>query len=329
MPNKPTKHHYVPQFYLRGFYDSTDRLHVYDRLKQRYSKPLTSKSIAFEAGYYFIENDSSKESADIEYLLGTFETKAQPVIAKLIQGIDITRDERIAMAAFVALQSQRVPHVEKRLRESSHKAGLALMKESAKRGYFSSLIKGKYSNGSTPFPNPEEIDAYMIKAIDEGRITQTLPKNNVIRFMLEAAAKLEVGYFNNDWIIVEAPSGSAFITSDNPVANIGKGFLGPDSIRVFPINKNVSLVIGNSGTPTQYRRRASKREVKGINDAIAERSDRYIIGSNEQLLRSVVNRTKTITTSNEPRAEVSVFQNPDNPNSTFFRLDHTGPDSRG
>lgn len=322
---KPKKHHFVPQFYLREFYDEQKRLHVFDRVAKRYREYSSTKGIAYEVGYYFIETADEQESTQIEEALGVFESKARPVMQKLVARNDIEQEERVALAAYIALQSQRVPHTEKRIREASEKMHLAITKEYARRQLIGKNIPDKMT-ATSPFSTPEEIDAYIIKAIDEGRIKVATSKNNVIKLMMESAAQLEVGFFNNDWIVLHAPKDALFITSDNPVANIGKGWLSENSLKLFPINPRAALLIGNSGKPSIYHKKASREDVRRINDAVAERSDRYIIANSEKLLKSIVHRTKVDTYLTESRADVQLIRNPTDSNSTLFILDSIGPD---
>ncbi len=52
--NKPTLHHYVPQFYLRRFRDASDRLWAWDRDSGRVF-PTTPRSVAAENSFYHLE----------------------------------------------------------------------------------------------------------------------------------------------------------------------------------------------------------------------------------------------------------------------------------
>lgn len=326
-PSKPRKHHFVPQFYLRGFYDDQNKLHVFDRQHKWYKAYDSSKGIAYQVGYYFVETDEDQESVQIEDMLSKFETKAQPVLEKLAREENITRDERVDAAAFIALQSQRVPHIEKRIREATEKMYIALAKESAKRGFFGrqAVEHGAFRNGL--FTKPEEIDAEVIRTIEEGRLKFTEHKNNVIDLMMKSAADLQVGFFNSSWVILHAPRGASFISSDNPVANTGGGALTEESVKVFPLNPRSALMIGpTGGKPSNGHKDISTEHVKKINNMIAEQSDRYVIGHNQALIKRVVKRTKVDEYQIETRAEVKFVEKPGNPDEGLFIIEAIGPD---
>ena len=60
----PRAHHYLPQFYLRGF-SREDRLWVYDRYKNEY-RNQTPKNIAVERDYYTVTDENGGKKTDIE-----------------------------------------------------------------------------------------------------------------------------------------------------------------------------------------------------------------------------------------------------------------------
>lgn len=86
------RHHYLPQFYLKGFKDSCfyksgngNCIWVYDKdAESMFNSNI--KDVACEKHYFSTsDKDGNRDSQTLEKLLGKMESEAAPVISKLLR----------------------------------------------------------------------------------------------------------------------------------------------------------------------------------------------------------------------------------------------------
>ena len=133
--DKVKNQHYVPQFYLRKFVYSNDRLHVFDKFSKR-SFQTNVKNIASETGFYDfhpdIQNEFREKAAQggvkkkdasllekalnshmIEHELAEREAKFSPMFDKILYAVEhkepITEEQRWYLTEFIVLQILRTP----------------------------------------------------------------------------------------------------------------------------------------------------------------------------------------------------------------------------
>ena len=100
-------HHYVPQFYLRGF-SVNNTIWVHDRVEKRTfgSQPKT------------VANETNMYTEEIEqHLANAVEDPAKPAIEKIRERKRLTEDERQALANYVIALWKRVPEGRTRVAE--------------------------------------------------------------------------------------------------------------------------------------------------------------------------------------------------------------------
>ena len=108
------KHHYVPQFYLKGFLDpsASPYLWVADLEKQSVERH-TPKSIAYLTGYYDVDmvgNDAVSNKSMFEGILSSIESKASIAIRRIrADNFNLTIEDRYHLSNFIGLQIGRVP----------------------------------------------------------------------------------------------------------------------------------------------------------------------------------------------------------------------------
>jgi hypothetical protein len=112
---------------------------------------------------------------------------------------------------------------------------------------------------------------------------------------------------NKDWlynlerVIFRAPEKTSFITSDNPFVLLppkefpigirGYGLKTRGVTKIIPLSKEQCITIGSPDNNFKYVD-VSIKTVRDINIYVASRCDRFVIGRDEKLLRSIVKRTK-------------------------------------
>lgn len=111
MAKLPVRHHYLPQFYLKGFSTDKSKLYVFDKKtddeknKFRYQ---TTEKIAYENNLYTYKTKDRKKET-LEDFFCQIEGMAKTVITKLENREDIEPIERGHLALFVAFLWLRTP----------------------------------------------------------------------------------------------------------------------------------------------------------------------------------------------------------------------------
>jgi hypothetical protein len=107
-------------------------------------------------------------------------------------------------------------------------------------------------------------------------------KNGFVQGLLQLAGGIFGELADKPWQIWESPESIQFITTDNPVITLkadtwgsfmpGWGLRTPGLITVFPISPKCCLIIGATG---RYWRRATPRDVNGMNKGLVLCMDRW------------------------------------------------------
>lgn len=106
MGNRPSRHHTVPQFYLKRWAGSTGkRLWVLDKKELRIY-PSSPRDVAVEREFY---TDGSGR-VDLETRLAVLETRAAPILREIVKAESadgLTDEERSWLDLFLAVQMER------------------------------------------------------------------------------------------------------------------------------------------------------------------------------------------------------------------------------
>ena len=212
-----TRHHFVPQGYLRGFSTSEETsrnlVWVYDKRPQRKPKKKSIRSIAWAPAYYAQERDDGSIDLDtLENLLGkTIDNEAPEVIRNICPQVgQITKledEDRETLAFFVGLSMTRVP---------SFREGID--------DFYSKIAQRTFHIVAPHVPNKPE-------GLDLDDISVTAKKWVSLKPMIDAAQNIADGALTKNWQFFIPPKDVPLVTSDNPVvfsgAAVGLKQLGP------------------------------------------------------------------------------------------------------
>lgn len=212
-----TRHHFVPQGYLRGFLtpDSSSRslVWVYDKRPERKPKKKSIRSIAWAPAYYAQERDDGSTDLDtLEHLLGrTIDNDAPDIIRGLSPRVGrntkLSDEEQATLALFVGLSLTRVP---------SYRDGI--------NDLYSKVAQHTFRMVAPRVPNkPEDLNLDDIEAIAKPWVS--------LKPMIDSAQAIADSALTKSWQFFIASQDVAFVTSDNPVvfsgAAVGVAQLGP------------------------------------------------------------------------------------------------------
>lgn len=209
-------HHYIPQFYLRGFtLQKKSPITVFDLGNQKIVK-TNPRNICSQRDYNRIDLDGTNPNA-IEDIYSGFESKAARSIRELEQGAPFSGKNRDIIFNLIALLAVRSPQQREKLREA-HEASLkALM------GLILSTEKNWESTKSKMIENGRLIDegtTYAdLKCFQEKNDYKILLDNNyLIKLELDLMDSVLKTFRKRSWLLLKSNIADGhFITSDNPV----------------------------------------------------------------------------------------------------------------
>jgi hypothetical protein len=220
-------HHYVPQYYLKGFAESSGKLiWVYEKgVGRKFHTQI--KSIANITKFY---------SAEVEqYLANTIEGPANAILDKIRERHQISENDKKILAEYMAVMWKRVPKSKERFEEMTPRLANRLSKE----------FDRKLDLIATQEPTKAEFIKRRKAKIQEilDSFAEDPPKeiwlNNVPP---ERTPRIVAAIRAMRWTFLTFDEKPAFLTCDNPVfyfSSIGVGK--PESEITFPISSNITL----------------------------------------------------------------------------------------
>jgi hypothetical protein len=245
----------------------------------------TPYSVGKEKGYFAITKPDGSRDESLENILSAFEGTGAELLRRLNFETYVMspRDEE-TLDGYIALTFART---------SARRGLTAKIFDSIRDAYQELAVDSDwlqdqvtaYQRFSGVLTSPGEIS----KAFE--RVLQKLAKpeqanNGFVQGLLRVAEGIFRELQGKPWQIWEAPEPSQFITTDNPVVTLksdtwgtfspGWGFRTPGATAAFPISPRCCVVVGEGvGTGRRYWRRATPRDVNGINQALVMCMDRW------------------------------------------------------
>lgn len=303
----PKRHHYLPQFYLRGFCRD-DSFCIFDRDKNEF-RVQTPINTAVQKQFYSVRNEDGSFDPALEKLLSQVEAETAPIIAKLDGGGTISFEEKYTLSIFVGLQNNRIPDFKKQLEEM-------------RRG-----ILEKIGDNVAPATEEEIAEASSVIPLDEAgppipafELVQNLQAmennpdlahNDFLRMIIPMSMQISRILFQMSWVIGHTPNDTAFITTDcpfiilppqgfDPTGLVGYGIGTPGAVKLMPLSSRSCLIILDQGHGFKHIS-TNKKDVRGINLRLAVSCDRYLIAAEEQYARFLVKRSGIGNSSKGPR----------------------------
>ncbi len=305
----PKRHHYIPQFYLKGFSIDEKRLHLFDKKdkdkKTRFRYQSTEK-IAFENNLYTFKTKDLKKGT-LEQYFSQVEGEANKVIKKLLEKSSINDQDRANLSLFVAFLYLRTPSskknllgVQEKLREKMARMMFSLPKQKERMKQF---FKQKGEEKTD-----KEIDDLIDFAKNPKRsiIKTKFAPEYWIKQMLTLSMKIAPDFEICGWEVKHTVRKFALMTSDDPVMLIpsersnspwGIGLRTPGVKKVIPLSSRAVLIIhGPTKVPTLVHTEALKPFSKKVNEWTMRNSERFVfspdIGKLERIAKTRPDLTK-------------------------------------
>ena len=318
---KPKRHHFLPEFYLKGF--ARDNLvWVYDREKRQYRHQHVQDT-AVIGHYYDAKARTGGTYYGVEEYLSKMENRAKPVITKLEDGEMITPEDRLYFAHFTALLLFRTPKFERQMQQAADAGAKLLMKRmipSVEAAAAHLRRYGKKGKGLTP----ESIFAFIHNEEYEAKGD----RNTAIDAMFEMTERSTMALACMDWMVAHADERTSFISTDSPLgffipaelrgsSKTNLGLLSDQVTKFIPLSQRTALVIGLPGLGFGHCS-VDRRQVRDINIAVGKECERFVLGSEENLVRAVVRWSKIDTSNTATRIKVEHIPHPTDPSRTYL-----------
>jgi len=303
LPKLPVHHHYIPQFYLKGFSQDRSRLHLFDKKaltpETRFRYQAT-ESIAFENNLYTYRT-KELEKETLEGFFSQIEGLANLVIQKLNKREEITPLERGHLALFVALLWQRTPTSRDETigaqREMMEKMVLMTYKHPQQK-----VVMKKFLEERGQKKTDAEIDDLIDFATNPKRskLVVDVPPERWIKQMMLLANDIYKYLAHCKWEVKHSVKRYAFMTSDNPVLLIpsekpdpfdGIGLLTPGVKKVVPLTANMYLVMHEPQKELEIVHTvADKVFYRKVNEWTMKNAERFVfspdLGKLEKLVKT-------------------------------------------
>jgi hypothetical protein len=289
-------HHFVPQFYLRGFTHTRNRqgkIFVVDAIAEK-SFETVARNIAAEKDFNRLDIEGI-EPDSLEKSLAGFEGLLAPALQRInaSQSLD-SEDDKIMLLNLIARLAISNPRWRSRInnvQEKSCKMVSEVFVSSEKM--YESTIKNMKKNGYEP--KNEVSYENLKKFVDDESYTIDIPRERTIRLELEVFEDILKCMAYRNWTVVPAAAGTGFITSDHPVCllwsepnepaihrHIGFGLRGTDVI--FPVS-NKLLVLGRfEDNLKKWKSDKIIHHTACFNSVIASCAERQIYSADENFL---------------------------------------------
>lgn len=307
----PKRHHYLPQSYLEGF-TRDGLLAVYDREKDevRVQQPINTGVIGH---FYTLEDSEGRKRFELEEMFSELEGKVAPVLKKLAQRKNISGDERSDMAIYVAMATFRTPDIIDSLKAFNS----GLVGDMAKQ-MFSDVEQVKENlRGAPDAPTNEselEKEAKDLVGFAQSDTYHVVTDHKwAVSMAVRMALQIAPILAGRNWLVTHCPhENQSYITSDAPAilttvtprenSFYGIGYANEDALVVFPLTHSCLLVIyGSDGGFTHLT--ANKMQCRHINMALADRCQRFLIGRDAALVRSLAKKLKLAAKKWRPKMQ--------------------------
>ncbi|MCE9659937.1 MAG: DUF4238 domain-containing protein [Burkholderiales bacterium] len=294
----PKRHHFLPRFYLEGF-AKDGMVAVFDREKNEVRVQQTVNTGVI-GHFYTMEDAYGRPRFELEQMLSEFEGKASLTVKRLAAREQLTGEERADLAIFVALAGFRTPDII----ESLKLFNSGLISDIAKRMFANVDQVKETMRGKPGSPtSEEELEQEAKEMVDfaqGGQYEVTTNHRWAVGMAMKMAFEVAPLLAGRNWLVVHRPNEKkSFVTTDAPVvlstvtprepSFYGIGFGNADAMVVFPLTQSCALVMFGEDGALEHRDIASDA-IRHMNSAVADRCQRFVIGREEALVRSLADR---------------------------------------
>jgi hypothetical protein len=304
------RHHYLPQFYLKGFIDPDNSPHiwVYDKEGEDIIKS-TARDIAVEKHYFsFIDVQGKRDSETLENMIAKIEKDTADVVKKILSYKPITTDEKALFAIFISYMMIRPPNYRKNIENAFAESTKIMMQFMASnKKVFKASIKRFEKNTNTKIGMP--IRKLRNSILDDSQYEIKTNPEVSLEMSFSHLDKLAEIFFNMKWAFLTADEKIKFLTGDNPLhyfdptyrkSLLGVGLINENIIVTLPISQNLAAIGTWKGKDGYFQ--ANTQMIKNINRSTVVAALRFVFASKKsEILKKFVKKYK----DSSPKIKVS------------------------
>jgi len=263
--NNSKKHHYIPQYYLKGFSTSGDSSKVW-AFDRRSKKAFCASTLNIGHENYFYASKDIHGEIDTDsvetFLANSVEGPANPIIDKVRNIQPINKQEKSVLAKYMAYMLSRVPRYRERIKE--------------KIPQFLEELKAR---------TEIEIKKSNISQDSQNRILQTIERElsaalpNLPDGLKHPILHEDIFEILNDmnWLLLSRENSPYFLTCDNPfLFTERRGLLDSEAEIIFPISKSVALLATRNHNKDIDYMPVEESFVQQVNKYVALNATRYV-----------------------------------------------------
>jgi Protein of unknown function (DUF4238) len=295
------RHHFVPQFLLRGFalkHNGKDRLFQMETASRGAPRRVDVGTAASRRRLYTAIDEDGEPSNRNEGYLALVESHAAPALRQLMDTPEsLSPAERATISFFVALQTMRTPAAAQQVTAVANAAFQTAASEflSDRRAFAQ-----RHREASGKLVDEDEIERLrqeMLDAVRGGGVRLSGQGGAAFGTALEIAVSNAPAVFAFDWTLVVAPDGG-LITSDRSIAIhdptppypwAAQGLLSSENSETsVPLGDEHCLTMRpGAATCGLAVREISTREAETLNLRVYGWADAYVFGKSQDALARV------------------------------------------
>jgi hypothetical protein len=312
----PKQQHYLPECYLKGF-QSKGGVAVFDRRTGDIRRQPTHGT-AKSAHLYTFEDAEGRRRYDLEHLFARIESGFADAITKLDASTKLSATDLEYLLCFIAFAELRTPGAieDAKMVKAEFIRTLGHATTGTPEKAYATL-KRMYRDKGEAVAEPElrrKADD-LARFVRAGQYDIVVDEKAALMESIRLWEPLAKALWEKDIRIVRAEAGSQYITCDSPVildtlsgGDVGFGL--PDALILFPLTSR--YVIALSGGQQRFGLgTASARQVAEMNAVIAQNAFRYIVGPDEEEIRTLTGVLRLAGTQRRPRYETRMLELPD------------------
>jgi hypothetical protein len=290
----PRHHHYIPEFYLKGFTSSgskDDYLWVLD-LEEKKLWKAKPENVAHQRDFYRAELPDVDPDT-LEKALGKIESEAATVVKTIIDKRTLPEGEDfIILINLVALMAARVPRFRSIFSEpleKIHKFMLKMVVATPER--WKATIERMKRDGRM---SEDEETSYenMKRFVESDNYEIVIDQNWHLKTLIDSVDIIIPLLLERKWsLIIVEDEANEFICSDSPVALSwtkpmpafsGPGFGMENTELTMPLNKHIALVARFEGEPQDLM--APKETIAKLNSRTGMHAQRFIYSGRQDFI---------------------------------------------
>jgi hypothetical protein len=239
------KHHYVPQFYQRGFIKEVNKdgkkeglIWVYEKGRPPRKLPVSNTGMEIDL-YAYTDQSGNQDNQTIEAELGRIDNSAALVIQKLDKETPITDDERRSLCKFISVMYRRTP----KFKEHAKRMAAELMPKFFEQ-HDEEWLRQEMRKRARSEEQAEAWFEYRKAELAEMREEYLRePPEFIFTSNILRPSVFERVLFDMDWAYFKAAADTEFVTCDDPALFSKGSGLGDreNAVVMFPMSRTLLL----------------------------------------------------------------------------------------